>query len=189
MMRYHAISLIIFFSLLLNFSGAIVTTYFDLPLFLDAPGTILAAVMIGPWIGGLVGLLTNILKGIFYTTHSLPFGLVNFGIGVIAGYMTIYLKGYQRPHAPLLVGITTAFAAAIMAAPIATYLFGGITAHGIDKFVVALVDSGQSVLSSTFWGRIPNSLVDKIISAYMVFFIVKAWPQDAEKSTNAICDE
>ena len=180
-MRYHTISLIILISLLLNFSGSFVTTFFDLPLFLDAPGTILCAVMIGPWIGGLVGLVTNILKGIFYTTHSIPFGVVNFGVGVIAGYMTIYLKGYQRPITPLLVGVATAFSAAILAAPIATYIFGGITAHGIDRLVVALVESGQSVLSSAFWGRIPYSFVDKLLSAYMVFFIIKAWRGVSDK--------
>lgn len=188
-MRYYTNLWIILFSLFLNFSGSFVTSYFELPLFLDAPGTILSAVMIGPWVGGLVGLVTNILKGLFHMTHSIPFGLVNFGIGIIAGYMTIYLKGYQRPVTPLLVGITTAIASAIMAAPIATYMFGGITAHGIDKFVVALIDSGQSVLSSAFWGRIPNSLVDKIISAYMVFLIVKVWPQQSMNSSNEVCDE
>lgn len=173
----HFFILTIFLSLGLNLLGSALQIYLELPLFLDATGTMLAAVLIGPWIGGLVGLLTNVIKGICYTTTSLPFGLVNFGIGLIVGYLVIILKGYQRWYAPLMIGCVIALAAPLMAAPIATYMFGGITAHGIDKFVVVFIDSGNTILSSTFLGRLPTSFIDKLLSAFIVYGIIRVWPQ------------
>jgi energy-coupling factor transport system substrate-specific component len=175
--------LTIFLSLALNLIGSSLQIYLELPLFLDTIGTMLAAVLIGPWIGGLVGLMTNVIKGIFYTTTSLPFGLVNFGIGLITGYLVIIFKGYERWYAPLLVGCVIALLTPLMAAPIATYVFGGITAHGIDKFVVAFIDSGNTILSSTFLGRLPTSFIDKLLSAFIVYGIIRVWPKLTNRRT------
>jgi len=179
-MHYKLQVKIVLFSLFLNFFfSVIIVNPLELPLFLDATGTMLCAVLLGPWIGGLLGLMSNIIRGVFFDTHSIPFGLVNLGIGIITGYLMLVVKDYRRPWSPLLVGAVIAIATPLMAAPIATYMFGGITAHGTDKFVIALMDSGHSILSSTFWGRIPLSFVDKLLSAYMVFFVLKAWPSVA----------
>jgi energy-coupling factor transport system substrate-specific component len=162
-MQHNNLLRILLFSLFLNVAGSIVALLLDLSVFLDSMGTIFAAVLLGPWIGAFLGLSTNIIKGFFHASHEIPFGIVNFGIGVIAGYLMIFIKDYRRPIPPLITGIILSIATPLMAAPIATYLYGGITAHGIDKFVVALLDSGQSILSSAFWGRIPYSFVDKLI--------------------------
>lgn len=166
------ILIVLFSSLALNFSGTLLQDFYSTPLFLDTTGTILAAVLIGPWAGGLVGLSTNLLQGIFHTPLSIPFGAVSFSVGLLAGYLTIALKGYHRWFTPLVVGVATGVVASLIAAPIATYLFGGISAHGIDKIVSAFVEGGGSILSSAFWGRLPFSIIDKLISAYLVFFLV-----------------
>ena len=179
-MHYHYTLIIILLSFALNFTGSLVTTYLKLPLFLDAPGTMLSAVMIGPWIGGAIGLMTNIIKGLLHTNMSIPFSVVNLGIGIMAGYLAIHLRDYRHPLAPLKVGIATGLATPVMAAPIAAYMFGGITAHGIDKYVAALINSGDSILSSAFWGRVPLSLVDKILSAYIVYLIVVTWTKASD---------
>jgi len=179
-MPYKLSLQIILLSLALNLLGATLTTLMNVPLFLDAIGTMLSAVFLGPWIGGVLGLMTNIIKGIAYTPHSIPFAPVNFAIGILTGYLTIYAKDFRRPLIPLAIGGIVGLATPVLAAPIAAYLFGGITAHGIDKYVVALFNSGQSILSSAFWGRIPYSLVDKIGSAFLVYGIVHGWKQAAE---------
>lgn len=179
-MHYKQSLQIILLSITLNLVGSLVTTLTGLPLFLDAIGTMLSAVLLGPWIGGLLGLMTNIIKGIVHTPHSIPFGPVNFAIGVLTGYLAIYAKDYRRPRVPLQVGIVVGLATPVLAAPIAAYMFGGITAHGIDKYVVALFHSGQSILSSAFWGRIPYSLVDKLFSAYLTYLIVRSWRSVAD---------
>lgn len=179
-MHYKQSLQIILLSITLNLVGSLLTTVTEIPLFLDAVGTMLSAILIGPWIGGLLGLMTNIIKGIIHTPHSIPFGIVNLAIGVLTGYLAIYTRDFRRPLVPLLIGTIIGLATPVMAAPIAAYMFGGITAHGVDKYVVALFDSGQSILSSAFWGRIPYSLVDKISSSYMVYLIVCWWKTAAD---------
>lgn len=174
-MQHNKLIQIVLFSLFLNLFCSEVATYLNLPIFLDSTGTMLAAVTIGPWVGGILGLMTNVIKGLYHSPQSIPFGLVNMAIGILTGYLAIQLKDYRKPFAPLLVGCATAIAAPLVAAPIATYMYGGISAHSIDKFVVTMMDSGQSILSSTFWGRIPYSFVDKLISAYLVLFILQVW--------------
>ena len=175
-MHHKRILVIFLISLGLNFLGSFIQTIFDLPLFFDTIGTILSAVVIGPWIGGLAGLLTNTLKGMFFTTLSIPFGVVNLVVGVVAGYLVLWLNGFQKWYAPLVVGGAVGLIAPLVAAPIATYLFGGISAHGIDRFVVSLIEGGNSVLSSAFWGRVPLSFVDKLISCYLVYLLILFTP-------------
>ena len=175
-MHHRRILVVFLFSLCLNFLGSYIQTVFDLPLFFDTVGTILCAVVIGPWIGGLAGLLTNTLKGMFFTTLSIPFGLVNLVVGIAAGYLAIWLKGYCKWYSPLVVGTVTALLAPLVAAPIAAYLFGGMSAHGIDRFVVSFIESGHSILSSAFWGRIPMSFVDKLISSYLIYGLLLMTP-------------
>jgi energy-coupling factor transport system substrate-specific component len=170
------ILLTIFCSLILNFSGTVLQQYVHSPLFLDTTGTMLSAVLLGPWIGGLVGLLTNTLQGIVHSPVSIPFGLVNLGVGLTAGYLAVLIKGYSHWYAPLAVGIACGIIAPLLAAPIAAYLFGGITAHGVDKAVAVLADGGRSILSSAFWGRLPFSIIDKLISSFIVFFLVRWLP-------------
>lgn len=175
-MHHKRILYIFLLSLGLNFLGSYIQVIFDLPLFFDTIGTMLSAVVIGPWIGGLAGLLTNTLKGMFFTTLSIPFGLVNLVIGVVTGYLVIWLKGYRKWYAPLMVGLVTGLVTPIVAAPIAAYMFGGMSAHSIDRFVVSLIESGSSVLSSAFWGRVPLSFVDKLISSYFVYILLLVTP-------------
>lgn len=164
---------IVLFSLAINFLGMILSNLFAPNLFLDTTGTILAATLLGPWFGALVGLLTNTIEGIAYSSVAIPFALVNCGVGIASGYLAILLKGYQRWYAPLLVGSVAAVMAPLLAAPIATYLFGGITAHGTDRLIAALVGSGHSVLAGAFWGRIPASFSDKLLAAYLAFILFK----------------
>ncbi len=171
-MHHKRILVVFLFSLGLNFLGSFIQTIFDLPLFFDTIGTLLSAVLVSPWIGGLVGLLTNTLKGMFFTTLSIPFGLVNLVVGIVAGYLVVWFKDFERWYVPLIIGCVVAVIAPLVAAPIAAYLFGGMSAHGIDRFVASFVAGGHSVLSSAFWGRLPLSFVDKLISIYFVYFLV-----------------
>ncbi len=172
MKQRHIIGIILL-SLAINFIGTCLALKVFPQLFLDTIGTILAAALLGPWFGCLVGLLTNTMQGVVHTSVSIPFALVNCAIGIATGYLAIALKGYHRWYAPLIIGAVAALIAPILAAPIATYMFGGITGHGVDKLVASFVDSGQSILQSAFWGRIPNSFSDKILSAYLGFFLIK----------------
>src|SRR5438874_2663427 len=46
----------------LNFAGHAIVVAFGLPLFLDSIGTVLAGVVAGPWVGGSVGFISNLVS-------------------------------------------------------------------------------------------------------------------------------
>ena len=58
-----------------------------LPIFLDSLGTMLVAVLCGPWIGGLTGLITNLLWGLIQGPTAAFFAPVAAIIGVAAGLL------------------------------------------------------------------------------------------------------
>ena len=70
----------------LNIVGGIIASALRLPVYLDMIGTAVAAIVLGPWWGALVGLLTNSGSALISGPTSLPFALVNIVGALIWGY-------------------------------------------------------------------------------------------------------
>lgn len=72
--------------IILNLALGTIVSTFQIPLlFLDTIGTILVAVVLGPFAGALTGGLTNVIQGILTNPRDIPFALVNIAIGIIVG--------------------------------------------------------------------------------------------------------
>lgn len=167
--------LIIVVGIGINIIGGSLNSALKLPLFLDTIGTILAAVLLGPWLGALTGILSNVFSGIFTNPILIPFALVNGVIGLIVGFIALK-RGYEDYITPLIIGLVLAIAAPLVGSPIAVYVFGGLTGGGVDILYGILLGTTERVFTSAFLARIPTNLVDKLISAYLVFFIYQALP-------------
>jgi energy-coupling factor transport system substrate-specific component len=167
----------------LNIVGGLLNTTLKLPLFLDTIGTMLVAVTCGPWLGALAGGLSNVIASIS-SPMDMWFAVVNILVGLIVGYVAIW-RGYRDPITPLIAGVLTALAAAIVGPWIAVYIYGGLTGGVLDIAVAGLMKSGQEVFSAVFLSRILPNIADKILSAYLVFFVVMALP----KSFRGIADK
>ena len=72
-------------SLGLNFAGHALAVTFGLPLFLDSIGTVLAGVVAGPWVGGSVGFISNLVISNTIDPIAAPYGIVSFAVGFAAG--------------------------------------------------------------------------------------------------------
>lgn len=64
---YIKMAIICLIGISVNIVGSLVVGYFKWPLFFDSIGTILVAVLSGYLPGIIVGLFTNLIKGIFNT--------------------------------------------------------------------------------------------------------------------------
>jgi energy-coupling factor transport system substrate-specific component len=73
----------------INIIGGTLASALKLPLFLDTIGTMLSAVLLGPWPGALTGLLSNVFQGIISGPTTIPFGIVNAVIGLIVGAIAL----------------------------------------------------------------------------------------------------
>ena len=93
-------------------------------------------------------------------------------IGVAAGYFVLKNAGYAG-----LAGLVTGVVAAIVSAPIAAYLFGGVTGAGTDALVAAFRASGAGILASAFAQGTVSDPFDKMTSFMVVYLIVQSLPR------------
>ena len=149
-------------------------------LFLDTIGTVLIAVMFGPWWGALTGLLTNIVLGVTTGPTAVFFGLVSIAIALVAGFMARRYD-FTKWYIALATGILISIIAPLVGTPIAVAVFGGLNGSGMDVLVLWLRASGESVFASTFIPRITGNFIDKIVTCLLVMFLIIRLPRLGRK--------
>ena len=92
--------------------------------------------------------------------------------GIAAGYFVLQNAGYAG-----LAGLITGVVAAIISAPIAAYLFGGVTGSGTDALVAAFRATGANILASAFAQGTVSDPFDKMTSFMIVYLIIQSLPQ------------
>jgi len=73
-----------------------------------------------------------------------------------------------------LAGVLTGTVAALMSAPIAANVFGGITGSGVDFIVAAFRQAGSDIQSATLQQGLLVDPFDKMISYFVVYLVVLA---------------
>ena len=144
-------------------------------LFLVTIGTVLIAVLFGPWWGALVGLLTNVVLGVMTSPTAIFFGLVSVAIALIVGFMAKKFN-FTKWYIALITGLILSIIAPLIGTPIGIALTGGLDGSGMDIVVLWLRASGESVFASTFISRISGNFVDKVITCLLVMFILTKIP-------------
>ncbi len=160
----------------LNMTLGQLATMLKLPIFLDSLGTMLVAVLCGPWIGGLTGLVTNLLWGLIQGPTAAFFAPVAAVIGIAAGLLA-RAGLFRTPWGAAIAGAVIAVALAVVAVPIRIYLFGGVTGSGADFLTAYLTKVGQDLFSSVVVTVVTSNLADKIVTALLVWIIVRGLPQ------------
>lgn len=158
-------------AIVLNLALGQIVSLLALPLFLDSIGTVLVAILAGPWAGALTGLLTNLLGG-FISPFFPPFAPVAVVIGLVAGFAAQY--GWFRSAWKVVVsGVLIALAAALVATPIRVLLFGGITGSGASVLIAYLLATGRGLVESVLAITFLSNVADKVITALVAWFIVR----------------
>lgn len=160
----------------INYAGKLVAAALRLPLWLDAIGTVLAAILAGPWVGALSGLLTNVLYGITADPVSFFYGVVNLLIGLVAGFLA-RLGWFRRALPAAAAGLVIAVAAALSSTPINVSLYGGQTGNPWADGLFAFLLARQVWLPlASFVGELATDLPDKVAVAVVAFAIVRGLP-------------
>jgi energy-coupling factor transport system substrate-specific component len=98
-------------------------------------------------------------------------------IGIIAALAVAGFILYRRDAAGAWVaaaGAVTGIVAAIVSAPIAAYLFGGVTGSGTDLIVAALRQGGADVFNASLGQGLFSDPIDKTITSFVVFIIISS---------------
>lgn len=159
----------------INYVGKTFAHALNLPLYLDVIGTIFAAVLAGPWVGGVAGFATNIIYGLTLKPRSAFFAPLNLAIGLYVGYLS--MKGMMKEWWKVLVtGFTLAIVCAAVSSIIVTTFFGGVAGSGVDLVLALMLATGQKFYSAVFTSRVFVELADKILAVYITWLAVKALP-------------
>ena len=143
-------------------------------LFLDTIGTFFVSAVFGIRWGILVGVVSNLVLGVTASPSDIPFAIVQVAIAVIVGVIANQW-GYNWKTTPIA-GIVVAIVAPLIGTAIAVAVFGGLTGGAADVFVLWLENAGQSVFGAAFWPRLGSNLIDKILTAFLVYGLIKAIP-------------
>ena len=159
----------------LNLLGAFVCTQFHVPLYLDTIGTIVAAVFSGSLPGMVVGLVTNLLRGLQDSTQ-LYYGTLNMCCAVVASFFA--KKGiFKSSFKPLLIvpvlGLMTGCIGAVMTWFLNSGNFGGLAepyARWIDQRL------GSYPFLSQLAAEILIDMADKLIVVILAVILIKLVP-------------
>jgi len=160
----------------INFVGGTLVTVLKLPIFLDTIGTILVALLAGPWVAALTGLITNLVLVVSDPT-LIAYAPVNVAIGLIAGYLALW--GWFKTYPKIVAsGLIIMLTGVILSAPIVVLAFGGVTSSPSRSAITAFfLATGGSIWQSVFTTGVIVEIVDKLISVFVAVFVARAIPE------------
>jgi energy-coupling factor transport system substrate-specific component len=159
----------------INIVGMETITVLKIPLYLDAIGTVIVAILAGPFAGALAGTLTNVIAGIIFSPVDLPFVPVALMIGLVAGWLA-RIGGFRTWWLAMISGAIIGVPTTIMATPIIVFMFGGVTGSGPDFASAYMMALGSSLLKSVGLTNLGISIVDKSLTALIAFIVANRLP-------------
>lgn len=115
----------------------------------------------------------------FATTVTLPswISIANLVVGVAAGFFGSRTNALRQATPSLEAGIITGLVAALLSAPIAAYVFGGVTGAGTDLLVAAFQGFTQNLQNAVLLQGVASDLPDKMVSFVVVYLILRNLPR------------
>src|SRR5947208_471232 len=172
----------------LNFAGHAIAVAFGLPLFLDSTGTVLAGVVAGPWVGGSVGFISNLVSSNTIDPIAAPYGIVSFAVGFAAG-LSRYLNWPKRASGWVALWLVCAAIAAVLSTPINFIVSGGRSGVGSgDAIYAALNGAHLPRILAAFIGEAVVDFPDKLITVVTALLIAQGLPERQTTGTSVGLD-
>jgi len=157
-----------------NVGLAIADNALNLPFFMDSIGTTVVSVTLGLVPGLIVAVGTEALFEVVYgmTMRFFPFAICGIATVLILRAF-VKRERFASIGDALLASLAVAMANAILGGLVAAFVYGGITGAGIDFLVTGMIAAGQSVLTASFWARVPANLFDKTLAVLVAYFAMR----------------
>lgn len=157
-----------------NFVGSNIRHAISLPLFFDTIGTFFIAMLCGPWVGALTGLVTNLVLGITNPT-AIAFAPVSIAVGLVAGFL-VRAKMFENWWKMVISAILTALVSAVVSAPISVLMFSGVTSSADSLFAATLMASGVDIWKAVFSTNFFFSGLDRVLAILIARLAIKVLP-------------
>lgn len=158
-----------------NFAAGQLALVLQLPFYLDTIGTILAAMLCGPWVGGLAGLVTNLILGISDPIFF-PYAIVNVAVGLVTGFCA-RRNGFGSWWKWVISIFVMALASVLTAVPITVLVFGGITDSGSSLITATMLAAGVNLWLAVTITDLIFTVLDRIISVVLTWLLINVIPK------------
>ena len=168
-------SLVIAFTALNLTIGGLVA-WLRLPIYLDSTGIVLASLLLG-WRAGVACAVLTCLIGFFVVNPYLPFFT---GTAVVIALIVDQLRRrnmYRSAGLTVVSALILAACAALASAPVAAFVFGGVTTSGSDLLTAFFQATGRNLLDSVMLSQFTSEPVDKMIVTLVSISVVRALPK------------
>lgn len=170
--KRYLVVLITAFSIIINLLGRYLATVLRLPVWFDSFGTILIAYIYGPICGSIVGIVNNIIYGIFVEEQSI-YCFVGVMIGVVSGVLA--KKGaFESPFRVMTLGGSLSLLCTCFSVPLSMILYGGSIGNiWGEQLLLMCVNNGVPRMISRIIAQFYIEFLDKLLSVYGVYLIVQ----------------
>lgn len=160
------------FAIIANLLGRVIASNLDLPVWLDSFGTLLIAYAFGPVCGGIVGLVNNIIYGIFVDQQFI-YCIVGMLIGVIAGVLA-NKKTFESRFKVMTLGVVLSLICTAMSVPL-NILFFNCEIGNVwgDQIILMCVNNGIPKILACILAQFYIEFLDKLICVYGVYLIIR----------------
>ena len=150
----------------INLVGANLALFLRLPIYLDTIGTLLIAVILGPWYAASTAFLSALINWMTTDIFSLYYSPVAIVVAIITG---ILIKRNCKPSSLLWKSLIISLPGTIIASVITVILFKGITPSGSSMIAQFLHGIGIDMTSSLILVQVGTDYMDRLISLILVF--------------------
>jgi energy-coupling factor transport system substrate-specific component len=183
-----SVSVILILSCLgLNFAGHAVAVTFGLPLFLDSIGTVLAGVIAGPWVGGSVGFISNLVSSGTVDPIAAPYGIVSFAVGFAAG-LARYLNWQKRASGWIALWLVCFAIASLVSTPLNFLVNSGNSGVPLGDSIYAALRGRLPGVLAAFVGEAAIDLPDKLVTVLAALLIAQGLPARRAAPATAALD-
>jgi len=161
----------------INYVGKLIAAALKLPLWLDSIGTVLAAMLAGPWVGAISGAANNVIFGLTADPISFWYLITSIAIGFVVGYLafTGWVSSFGRAVA---LGFIVGIVATVVSTPINVILWEGQTGNVWgDALYAYLVGNGWPIWLASFLDELVVDIPDKLATVIVSYLILRALPE------------
>lgn len=167
---YHII-IILLICFFMNIAGRYVAGTYNLPVWLDALGTIFTAYLLGPVCGAIVGVASGIIYGILYSNpyvYCIVGAIIGISVGIIAKK-----KMFESLFGTLTASVIVTWLSVISSVPInwfcANREIGNIWGDGIVTFMQI---RGIPYIVCVILGEFYVDFIDKVFSLFLLLVCI-----------------
>lgn len=162
--------------IVMNVAGAFIAMNLKLPIYMDSIGTVMTAALLGPFYGGLAGLLGGIASGFTFDVYSFYYAIPQMTTGIMAGllFRTFWMRGKYLPFGAFF----TVLPCTLLSSVVTAVCFGGLTSSGSSLIVMLLEKAGFPLTFSVFVTQILTDYSDKLLAAMTATIVLSAMSRE-----------